>query len=210
VDEPALIASARHGDLEAFNRLVLQYQSMVFNLAYRMMGEADSASDAAQETFISAWRHLGAYRGGSFKAWLLRIATNACYDELRRRKRRPAASLEALTVEDPAPEAEAGADLKAATETPEAFAQRRELARALQNCLNHLPDDMRLVAVMSDVQGFDYAEIAETLGIPDGKHQTVTESLVQPPRLPSSEQIRSQKELHAEAGTPGRLAETTG
>ena len=88
MDEPALISDAQHGDLNAFNRLVLEYQSPVYNLAYRILGETDAAADAAQEAFISAYKNIHSYRGGSFKAWLMRIVTNACYDELRRRTRR--------------------------------------------------------------------------------------------------------------------------
>jgi RNA polymerase sigma-70 factor (ECF subfamily) len=164
MDEPALINDALHGDLNAFNRLVQEYQTPVYNLAYRIMGEADSASDASQEAFISAYKNLRHYRGGSFKAWLLRIVTNACYDELRRRKRRPAASLEALTVVEKGPDAEAEAALVSHDETPEEYTQRRELAREIQTCLDGLPDDMKTIVVMSDVMGMDYNEIAASTG----------------------------------------------
>lgn len=164
MDEPALILEAQRGDLDAFNRLVLEYQTPVYNLAYRIMGEGDSAADATQEAFISAHKHLHYYRGGSFKAWLMRIVTNACYDELRRRKRRPSASLEALTVVNEGPDADAAASLVSRDELPEEHVQRRELAQAIQDCLNRLPDDMRVVAVMCDVQGMDYAEIAANVG----------------------------------------------
>ena len=164
MDEPGLIRDAQRGDLNAFNRLVLEYQSPVYNLAYRIMGEGDSASDAAQEAFISAYKHIGGYRGGSFKGWLLRIVTNACYDELRRRKRRPAASLEALAVVPEGPDADAEAALVSKDESPEARVERKELAREIQNCLDHLPADMRVVAVMCDIQGLDYAEIAQATG----------------------------------------------
>jgi RNA polymerase sigma-70 factor (ECF subfamily) len=164
MDEPALILEAQRGDLNAFNRLVLEYQTTVYNLAYRIMGEGDSASDAAQETFISAYKNLRHYRGGSFKAWLLRIVTNACYDELRRRKRRPAASLEALTVVEKGPDADSEASLVSQDETPEDFAQRRELAREIQTCLDTLPDDMKAAVIMSDVMGMDYNEIAANTG----------------------------------------------
>ncbi|MBE9524041.1 MAG: sigma-70 family RNA polymerase sigma factor, partial [Chloroflexi bacterium] len=94
MDEAALIQDARQGDLTAFNRLVLAYQDMVYNQAYRVIGEPGAAEDATQEAFISAYRKLHTYRGGSFRGWLLRIVTNACYDEMRRRKRRPVAPLE--------------------------------------------------------------------------------------------------------------------
>jgi len=161
MDEPALVAAARKGDLDSFNTLVLTYQHQVYNLAYRIMGDGVSASDATQEAFISAWRHLSGFRGGSFKAWLLRIVTNACYDELRRVKRRPASSLESLYVEDPTPDA----DLPPSQlESPEAFTQRRELNRAIQAGIAQLPLDQRIALVLSDVQGMSYEEIAEATG----------------------------------------------
>jgi RNA polymerase sigma-70 factor (ECF subfamily) len=163
MDEPALIRDAQHGDLNAFNRLVLEYQSLVYNLAYRIMGEADSASDATQEAFISVYKNIGGYRGGSFKGWLLRIVTNACYDELRRRKRRPAASLEALSVVEAGPDAEGEAQLVSEAEAPEAQAERAELSAVIQRCLDRLPDDQRLAVVLCDVQGFDYSEIAAAM-----------------------------------------------
>ncbi len=164
MDEASLIQSAQRGDLDAFNRLVLEYQSLVYNLAFRIMGDGGSADDATQEAFISAYRKIGTYRGGSFKSWLLRIVTNACYDELRHRKRRPAASLDALEVVESGPDAEAQARLVSQAESPEAYVQRQELASALQHCLDNLPDDMRVVTVMADVQGYDYEEIARAMG----------------------------------------------
>lgn len=164
MDEQALIHEAQDGGLDAFNRLVLEYQTIVYNLAYRIMGDSHSANDAAQEALISAYKHIKYYRGGSFKAWLLRIVTNACYDELRRRKRRPAASLEALTVVEKGPDADTEASLVSHDETPEDYAQRRELSRQIQRCIDLLPEDMRSVVVMSDVMGMDYAEIAASTG----------------------------------------------
>ena len=97
MDEVALINQAQKGDVSAYNALVLHYQQVVYNVAYRIMGEPQSAEDAAQEAFISAYKSLNKFRGGNFKAWLLRITTNGCYDELRRRKRRPQSSLEGIT-----------------------------------------------------------------------------------------------------------------
>lgn len=168
MDENALINAAQRGQVEAFNQLVLAYESLVYNITYRIMGEPEAAADATQEAFISAYRHLEQYRGGSFKAWLLRIATNACYDELRRRKRRPAASLEALTVVDEGPDADSTAQLTSREDLPETQVERGELAQAIQNCLNALPDDQRAVAVMCDVQALDYSEIAQALQLPLG------------------------------------------
>ena len=157
MDESALIQSARKGDLDAFNTLVLTYQHQVYNLAYRIMGEEAAASDATQEAFVSAYKNLKSFRGGSFKSWLLRIVTNACYDDLRRRKRRPATSLDELTDGE---DGEAEFDVPAPDDAPEIIAQRHELASLIQQGITTLPDDQRIVLVLSDVQGMSYDEIA--------------------------------------------------
>jgi len=155
MDERALIAAARRGDAEAFNQLILIYQGMVYNLAYRILGDPDAAADATQEAFLSAFRAIRKFRGGSFKAWLLRIVTNACYDQLRLRQRRPTTSLEALLATGSAP-APTGAE-----ETPEEHALRQELARVIQAGIQTLPPEQRVTLVLSDVQGLSYREIAE-------------------------------------------------
>ena len=87
-----VVAAARRGDHDAFSQLVLCYQTLAYTVAYRILGNRRSAEDATQEAFLSAYRAIRRFRCGSFKAWLLRIVTNACYDELRRRKRRPKSS----------------------------------------------------------------------------------------------------------------------
>ena len=94
MDEPALIQSAQHGDLDAFNSLVLAYQNNLFNTALRILNDEELAADATQDAFLSAFCSINTYRGGSFKAWLMRTVINACYDELRRKKRRPTIPLE--------------------------------------------------------------------------------------------------------------------
>ncbi|MEJ2706088.1 MAG: sigma-70 family RNA polymerase sigma factor [Anaerolineales bacterium] len=166
MDESGLIKDALKGDLDAFNRLVLAYQDMLYYQAYRMMGEAQAAEDVTQEAFISAFKKLRQYRGGSFKSWLLRIVTNACYDELRRRKRRPTSPLEPLN--DYEEEIESPRWMTDPSESPEEAAERADLNRALQNCLDELPPDFRAVVVLVDVQGLDYSETAEAIGTPLG------------------------------------------
>jgi RNA polymerase sigma-70 factor (ECF subfamily) len=156
MDEKALIANAQQGETSAFNQLVLTYQSMVYNLAYRILGDADAAADASQDTFISAFRAIKKFRGGSFKAWLLRIATNTCYDQLRYKQRRPTSPLEALLVETDSP-----SYFTDSAEGPEDYTLRQELGQVIQAGLNTLPSDQRVALVLSDVQGFSYQEIAE-------------------------------------------------
>ncbi|MFN8449336.1 MAG: sigma-70 family RNA polymerase sigma factor [Anaerolineae bacterium] len=154
-DEQALIRLARRGDLDAFNALVLRYQDSAYTLAYRIMGDSHSAADAAQEAFITAYRRLNTYRGGSFRSWLLRITTNQCYDELRRRQRRPAVSVEDMGDEPALPDD---------ADTPEEVVQQRELHRAIQDCIGALNADQRVVLVLCDVEGLDYQAIADQLG----------------------------------------------
>lgn len=166
MDETALINLAQRGDLDAFNRLVLAYQDQVYNHALRVMGETAAAEDATQEAFISAYRNLGGYRGGSFRAWLLRIVTNACYDELRRRKRRPSTPLEPL--DEDGEEVESPRWMVDLKDLPEDEIERQELARAIQHCLNSLPADFRAAVVSVDLQGLDYAEVSQVLRVPLG------------------------------------------
>ncbi len=156
MDESALIKQAQKGDVAAYNQLVLNYQEAIYNVTYRIMGEPQAAEDATQEAFISAYQALNRFRGGSFKSWLMRIATNACYDELRRRKRRPQTSLEELTDDN-----ESFAFLRSPQEGPEGAQQRLELVRAIEDCLRALPDDQRITAVLGDVEGYDYQEISD-------------------------------------------------
>ena len=168
VDESTLIRQAQRGDLEAFNRLILVYQNQVYNLAYRLMGDPASADDATQETFISAFRGLRSYRGGSFRAWLLCIVRNACYDEFRRRKRRPAVSMDELSPLSGSHEPGGSSPLISKVEGPEAAAEGAELARAIEDCLQRLPPDYRTVTVLVDIQGYDYREAATVVGKPIG------------------------------------------
>jgi len=165
-DELKMVEYALEGDLDAFNRLVMEYQDLAYNVAYRVLGERTAAEDAVQDAFISAFRKLKSFRGGSFKAWLLRIVTNACYDELRRQKRRPMVPLQPTDAEDD--EIESPSWLEDPGETPEESALREELSQAIQNCLNSLDHDFRIVVVLVDIQGMDYAEAAETANTPLG------------------------------------------
>ncbi len=166
MDESALIRDAQHGDLDAFNSLVLSYQDSLFNTALRILGDQELAADATQEAFLSAFRGLNAYRGGSFKAWLLRTVTNACYDELRRKKRRPTTPLEPDGADGD--EMEAPRWLADQSLSPEQKLEADELEHAIQHCLEGLPLEFRTVVVMADIQGLDYSEVASAVRAPLG------------------------------------------
>jgi RNA polymerase sigma-70 factor (ECF subfamily) len=160
MDETRAIQAAQQGDLAAFNRLVMAYQGMAYNVAYRIVGDADAAADACQEAFLSAFKNVRKFRGGSFKSWILRIVTNACYDQLRYKGRRPADSLEVV-----AEDSEHSPKLINGNERPEEYALRQELSDLIQHGISSLPPDQRAVLVLSDVQGFAYQEIADITGV---------------------------------------------
>ncbi len=158
--ENEFIAAAQKGDRAAFNQLVRAYQTLVYRTAFRVLREQTAAEDATQNAFLAAFKNIRAYRGGSFKAWLLRIVTNACYDQLRVKQRRPAASLDAmLDGEDPVPNVD-----RAGSESPQEFVERRELGAVIQRGIATLPTDQRVTLVLADIEGLDYEEIAAVTG----------------------------------------------
>ena len=164
-DEPALIARSQRGDVPAFNCLVERYQQAAYTLALRMVGEPESAADITQDAFFAAFRAIATFRGTSFRAWLLRIVSNACYDYWRARGRHPSASLDALTEHDPE-DAVTGPVPTALIEDqwePERLALRSELMDAIQAALLRLSAEQRLAVVLSDVQGMAYEEIAQIM-----------------------------------------------
>ncbi|MCU0487048.1 MAG: RNA polymerase sigma factor [Anaerolineales bacterium] len=160
------IQQAGLGDLEAFNQIVLENQSIVFNYVLWLVNDHASAEDLTQETFIRAFQHLRKYRGGSIRAWLLRIAANASLDELRRRKRHTMISLTCFTCEDE--EVETPPWLKDPGSSTEEKIVRQELCECLQQHLNQLPEAYRQAILLVDVLEMDYAEAATAMGIPMG------------------------------------------
>ena len=160
MDEQALIDSARRGDARAFNQLVLLYQGLAYNVAFRILNNPDAASDATQDAFLKAFKAMRRFRGGSFKSWLLRIVTNACYDQLRKKKRRPTSSLDALPVEE-----DHSYYMHDPAEKPDEYVERQELGHTIQSGISLLPVEQRTVLVLSDVQGLSYVEIAEVMDV---------------------------------------------
>ena len=166
MDESTLIRDAQRGDLDAFNSLVLSYQDSLFNTALRILGDHELAADATQDAFLAAFRSITAFRGGSFRAWLLRTVTNICYDELRRKKRRPTTPLEPDSAEGD--EMESPRWLADTSLSPEQKMEADELEHAIQHCLDNLPLEFRAVVVMADIQGLDYSEVASAVRVPLG------------------------------------------
>lgn len=160
MDEKGLIGAAQKGDVAAFNLLVRSYQDIAYNVAYRVLGNSDSAMDATQDAFLRGYRALPGFRGGSFKAWLLRIVTNCCYDQLRVLQRRPSMPLDDILEDE-----EHNELLADGSESPEDILARLDLDETIQGALEELPYDQRRVVILSDIQGLSYAEIAQAVSV---------------------------------------------
>jgi len=160
VQEELTITAAKGGDVTAFNELVLRYQDHVYSAAYRILQDKSAADDITQDTFITAFRKLHQYQTGNFRAWLQRIAINACYDELRKQKRHPTDS-----IDDDNNPLESDGRLVSKTPLPEAQLQQSELSDAIVDCFEQLKANYRLVAVMADIEQYSYEDIATLANI---------------------------------------------
>jgi RNA polymerase sigma-70 factor (ECF subfamily) len=155
-EEGSLIAQSQRGDFDAFDRLVAAHEDRIYHAAYRITGNAEDARDAAQETFVKAFRALPRYRHeAAFGTWLHRIAVNASLDIVRRRPQAPPVPLEEVV-------------LPAQTHNPDIEAERHEVQRRVHDALGRLAPDHRVIVVLRDLQGLAYEEIAEALRVPIG------------------------------------------
>lgn len=156
MSEEELIDLAKGGDVDSFNQLIYKYERLAYSVARRTMRDPDSAADAVQNGFIKAFRGLNGFRGGNFRAWLMRIVTNCCYDILRSEKRRPTESLDHLL---------SGVEhvpyLTDPKESPEQYTSRMELGSVIETGIGTLPAEQRTVIVLRDIHGYSYQEIAE-------------------------------------------------
>ncbi len=155
MEDQDLVSRSKAGDLDAFNMLVERYQQLAYNVALRMVGDRGTAEDVTQDAFVSAYRAIGTFRGGNFKAWLLRIVSNGCRDRFRAARRARTLSLDEMLLNSP------GFSPADNSESPEDYALRRELGKALSEALASLPEEQRLVVTLADIQGLSYDEIAE-------------------------------------------------
>lgn len=164
--EKTLIRAAQRGDLEAFNLLVLRYQNLLFGIALRLLNDEDTAADAVQEALISAFRRFDTFRGDSLKSWLARVVVNACYDEMRKKRRQNTMPLEQFNSDGD--EIETSYWLVDPQADPEVQYESSELESVIQSSLNKLPPIYRLILVLVDVEGLSYEEAANVAGVPVG------------------------------------------
>ncbi len=156
MDEAAWIEASKAGDVQAFNRLVIVHQQAAYDLALRMLRDPDSAADATQDAFVSAFTHLHQFRGGSFKAWVLRIVLNQVYDRLRKAQRHSAESLDSLVYDDDSPVLQ----IADPGPSPEQAVLSRELMSCIEAGIRTLSPDQQATIILCDVHGMSYEEVA--------------------------------------------------
>ena len=165
-DEVTLLRMAAKGDLDAFNQLILIYQNIAYNHARALLSDTDLAQDAVQDSFIKAFQNINAFRGDSFRGWLLKIVTNSAYDILRKAHRHP--------IQPLFPEDENGEEIESPTwlADPKASVQeaveQNELSKNVYKMLDELPDVYRSVITLIDLYELDYTEAARILKVPLG------------------------------------------
>jgi len=167
LDEDLLIASARAGNLDAFNNLLVMHQDAVYRTALRVLADEGLAQDAVQNAFISAFQHFETFHGGSLKAWLLRIVINKCHDQTRTNWHRLVIPFNDLPDQEQyfsKPDDIFDNNVF----TVEQFLDSTELAEFINACLLKMPLEYRTVVVMADIENLSYSEMAVVLSIPVG------------------------------------------
>ncbi len=139
----------------------------MYRTALRILGQDALAEDATQDAFISAYQHLNGFRGGSLKAWLLRIVVNKCFDEVRRTQWSTARSFSESTFEDRGNE-EACTWLRDPAPSVEECVETLEWTEHIQECLDELAIDHRLIIILIDIEEMSYGEVSTILNIPIG------------------------------------------
>ena len=163
--EVQIVNKVLRGDVNAFEKLVVEYEKNVYAITQRMTGNAEDAADMTQETFIKAYNSLSSFRGDSkFSVWLYRIATNVCLDFLRSRSRKPTVS---LSVEDDEGE-ESQLDIADESQSPETLLERGLTRDAVRRGLDALSPEYRQILLLREIQGLSYEEIADALSLEVG------------------------------------------
>ncbi|HEY9061590.1 MAG TPA: sigma-70 family RNA polymerase sigma factor [Pseudobacteroides sp.] len=191
-NEKYLLGLSKKGDIEAFEMLMEKYQKKVFNIALRLLGNYDDASEVTQEVFIRIYKSIGSFKGESqISTWIYRIATNVCLDELRKRKRKWVMSLDEeyhkengdyiIQVEDDKP-------------TPDVVMEQKTIKSAVKNAIDKLSEKYKLIIILRDIQGFSYEEISEIVKTPVG----TVKSRINRARLQLKELLLKEKELFSD------------
>lgn len=158
MNERELIARLQKRDEAAFEELIRQYEKKVYTLCFRMCGNSEDAEEAAQDAFLALWRGIDRFRQeSSLSTWIYRLATNACIDTLRRRKKQSGS----VSLDDE----ELFVDAVDISPQPQETVEHRETQKLLQEGLSALPEEYRKVLILREIEGLSYTEIAESASI---------------------------------------------
>jgi RNA polymerase sigma-70 factor, ECF subfamily len=167
--ESRLIARLRVSDLGAFEELVAQFERQVYSLCLRLLGDAEEARDAAQETFLKVYRGLNSFRGeAGLKTWIYRIAINQAMNQQRWWRRRHRDETISLDLTRGQSEMTIGSLLPAHTASPEAQAIASERERRIMRALAEIKQEYRVALILREIEDLSYEEIAETLAVSIG------------------------------------------
>lgn len=154
-----LVRYCQHGRGWALDELVARHAPRVYGLALRLSGSAEDAEDIAQEAFVKVLASIGKFRGqSSFNTWLYRVVTNACLDELKRRKRRPSSFSDLLDGDE---STEPDWPMSDPDQDPAAVVETRARQAVVQQAIASLPEPQRVLVVLADIEGLSYEEIAQ-------------------------------------------------
>lgn len=162
-DEEKLVRKAQKGDVEAFEKIISDYRSLVFNVSYRFSGNAEDAADMSQEIFIKLFKNINSFRFQSkLSTWIYKIATNTCLDIVKKKKRDLAAFSLDSDMEDEDGKS-FSSEVADSAPTPDVVAERNEMKNAVNRAISMLPDDYRIAIILRDIQGLSYDDIAEVV-----------------------------------------------
>lgn len=160
-DEEKLVRKAQKGDVEAFEKIISDYRSLVFNVSYRFSDNAEDAADMSQEIFIKLFRNINSFRFQSkLSTWIYKIATNTCLDIVKKKRRDVAAFSLNSDMEDEDGKS-FSSEIADNSPTPDVVAERNEMKNAVNRAISMLPDDYRIAIILRDIQGLSYDDIAD-------------------------------------------------
>jgi RNA polymerase sigma-70 factor (ECF subfamily) len=168
-EDRVLVEDFHAEDAGAFDKLVLKYQDMIFNLCYRLIGDYDEAHDCAQETFIKVYRNLNRFKfKSSFSTWIYRIAVNTCKNYLTSSAIRMKGKM--IRIDNPHRSGDGmqRIDIHDRSSNPATLFERREKERDIQRAIESLPRNQRILVVLRDIEGRTYEEIVTITGLKSG------------------------------------------
>jgi RNA polymerase sigma-70 factor (ECF subfamily) len=164
-DDIALVRAAQRGDMAAFEELVGRYRNKIYGRAFSIVRNEQEAIDLCQEAWVKSWRRLSQFAGeSSFGTWMTRIVINLCLDHLRKQKRRPMESLDAMDAEFGGIERR----MPVVSVNPTGRLERAELRQRIDHALGQLSYEHRTVLVLREFEEMDYREIARIMNCPIG------------------------------------------